>query len=122
MQCSDEAYFRSCVANERRLAYLLGHHNLEEFDDRAGTLWEGSLALPQWTRSWQACGPLLAEHGFSIHYATDSHHPDHPLIKVGDIVVHSSEHPDMHHALRHAIVKATIHLLERHQHHPSPSV
>lgn len=28
MRMSDEEYFRSCVAKERLLAQLLGHHNI----------------------------------------------------------------------------------------------
>ena len=36
MRMSDEEYFRSCVAKERHLAQLLGHHNIEECYESAG--------------------------------------------------------------------------------------
>ena len=63
MRISDQDYFRSCIAKERRLAHLLGHHQIEECYESVGTLWAGAQQLPAWTRDWAACGPLLAEHG-----------------------------------------------------------
>jgi len=72
MRTSDEDYFRTCVAQERRLAHLLGHSNIEELNDSAGVLWEGTRALPQWTRNWGACGPLLARYALCVSYAPDA--------------------------------------------------
>ena len=66
MRISDEQYFRSCVGKERHLAQLLGHQNIEECYETAGTLWAGAKALPQWTRDWGACGPLLARYKISL--------------------------------------------------------
>lgn len=116
MRTSDEEYFRTCVALERRLAHLLGHDNIEELHDSAGVLWEGTEALPQWTRDWAACGPLLARYKLSIGYAPDVRTPQGKVISVGTANVRCSDHPSSEHALRHAIVKATIALLE-HEHH-----
>jgi len=116
MRTGDEEYFRTCVAQERRLARLLGHHNMEELHDCAGVLWDGTQALPQWTRSWEACGPLLARYKFAISYSKDNKTQD-TLITVDQSVVHCSDHPSTDHALRHAIVKAAIHHLEHTLHH-----
>jgi len=117
MRTSDEEYFRTCVALERRLAHLLGHDNIEELDDSAGVLWEGTQALPQWSRSWESCGPLLARYGLTINHAADPHAPHGVVISVGTAAVRCSDHPSTDHALRHAIVKATIMRLEHEQHH-----
>ncbi|WP_293778812.1 aminoacyl-tRNA synthetase [uncultured Oxalicibacterium sp.] len=116
MRTSDEAYFRTCVAQERRLAHLLGHHNIEELHDSAGVLWEGNQALPKWTRCWEACGPLIPRYKLNITYGRDAE--DH-TITVGHAIVHCSEQPSPDHALRHAIVKAVIHLLEHAHHKPN---
>lgn len=117
MRTSDEEYFRTCVAQERRLAHLLGHNNIEELHDSAGVLWEGTQALPKWTRNWDACGPLLARYRLAISYGHDAKVPQDKVISVGAATVHCSDHPSSDHALRHAIVKATIMLLEHEQHH-----
>ncbi|CAL60375.1 conserved hypothetical protein [Herminiimonas arsenicoxydans] len=116
MRMSDEEYFRSCVSKERHLAQLLGHHNVEEFCESAGSLWENATVLPKWTRDWQACGPLLAEYELNIAY---QHLPDDPhgkAIHIGTTIVHISDHPSKERALMFAIVKAAITLLEHSRH------
>ncbi len=118
MRTGDEEYFRTCVAQERRLAHLLGHHNMEELHDSAGVLWDGNQALPQWTRKWEACGPLLAQYKLTIEYGRDAKAPQDTVITVGGATVHCSDHPSTDHALRHAIVKAVIQHIEHQQHHP----
>lgn len=57
MHINDQEYFRSCIARERQLAQLLGHHHIEECHESAAMLWDNAQALPQWTRDWRACGP-----------------------------------------------------------------
>lgn len=116
MRMSDEEYFRSCVSQERRLAHLLGCHNIEEFYESAGTLWEETRALPKWTRDWQACGPLLAEYELAIDYRQQVDDPNGKAIHIGSTVVHLSDHPSRDQALRYAIVKAVIAHLEHLQH------
>jgi hypothetical protein len=96
MRMSDEEYFRSCVAQERHLAYLLGHHNIEECYESAGTLWENTQALPQWTP----------------HYESEAGQVHSSSVTIGKIVVHFSDHPTRDQAVRYAIVKAVIFLLE----------
>lgn len=118
MRTGNEEYFRTCVAQERRLAHLLGHHNIEELHDSAGVLWEGNQPLPKWTRNWEACGPLLAQYKLAISYGHDVRSPQTQTISVGTAIVHCSDHPSLEHALRHAIVKAAILHLE-HLHHQS---
>jgi len=68
MHMNDQEYFRSCIAKERQLAQLLGHHHIEECYESAGTLWDNVQALPQWTRDWRACGPPMTEYGVSVTY------------------------------------------------------
>ena len=41
------------LERERQLAHLLGH-KVEEFYEDAGTLWDGTVAMPKWTREWAA--------------------------------------------------------------------
>ncbi len=117
MRMSDEEYFRSCVAQERHLAQLRGHHNIEEFYESAGSLWESTQVLPKWTRDWKACGPLIAEYELVIGYRDlpdDSHGK---AIHIGSTtVVHFSDHPSKDQALRYAIVKAAIAHLEHARH------
>ena len=112
MRMSDEEYFRSCVAKERRLAQLLGRHDIEEFYENAGTLWEGAHALPQWTRDWSACGALIAEYEIPISY-----HPEAGAVSAGSVNVSFSDHPSREQAIRFAVVKAVIALLEHRAHH-----
>jgi hypothetical protein len=116
MRMSDEEYFRSCVAKERHLAQLLGHE-VEEFYESAGTLWENTRPMPQWTRDWAACGPLIAQYGLAIAYSGDAGdgHPD--SVVIGPVAVHFSDHPNKDRALMYAIVKAVIHLLEHDKAH-----
>jgi hypothetical protein len=73
MRTSDEEYFRSCVAKERHLAQLLGHH-VEEYYESAGTLWENTTALPQWTRDWSACGTLMTAGSWTEQFGHDRRH------------------------------------------------
>lgn len=112
MRMSDEEYFRSCVAKERHLAQLLGHHNIEECYESAGTLWENTQALPQWTRDWVACGPLMTEYDLTIVYGKEPGHGHSSTAMIGTTVVHFSDHPNKDRAVMVAIVKAVISLLE----------
>lgn len=112
MRMSDEEYFRSCVAKERHLAQLLGHHNIEEFYESAGTLWEDAKALPKWTRDWRACGPLMSEYEITLAFHKEAGHAHGDTVTVGPIVVHISDHPTKERAIMFAIVKAVIALLE----------
>ncbi|MFJ2987240.1 aminoacyl-tRNA synthetase [Collimonas sp. NPDC087041] len=118
MRMSDEEYFRSCVAKERILAKLLGHENIEECYESAGTLWDNAKALPKWTRDWSACGPLMVQYDLSPIY---DHPPDHApstRVTIGAIVAQFSDHPSKQQAVMYAIVKAAIHVLEyRKAHH-----
>ena len=117
MRMSDEEYFRSCVAKERRLAQLLGHHNVEEFYESAGTLWEDNKPLPKWTRDWRACGPLMAAYDIAPVYCREPGEAHSSAIKIGTILVQIADHASKERALMYAIVKAVIALLE-HPHHP----
>jgi hypothetical protein len=119
MRISDEQYFRSCVAKERHLAQLLGHQNIEECYETAGTLWAGAQALPQWTRDWGACGPLLAQHKISVAWeATQTAGDDDAALQVaraGDTRVTLADHPNADRAVMFAVVKEVIRLLEHHR-------
>ena len=124
MRISDEQYFRSCVAKERHLAQLLGHQNIEENYESAGTLWAGAQALPQWTRDWGACGPLLAKHRIAITFETaatteegDASAPG--AMRAGETRVTLSDHPNPDRALMLAIVREVIRILE-HPHSARP--
>jgi hypothetical protein len=112
MRTTDEEYFRSCVAQERHLAHLLGHHEVEEFYESAGTLWDGTKALPKWTRDWKACGPLLTAYELTISYRKEPGEEHISSVTVGPVVVRFSDHPARDRALMYGIVKAVIHLLE----------
>lgn len=112
MRMSDEEYFRSCVAKERHLAQLLGHHNIEECYESAGILWENTQALPQWTRDWNACGPLMTAYDITLNYGKESGHAHSSCVTSGSIVVQISDHPTKDRAVMYAIVKAVIFLLE----------
>jgi hypothetical protein len=112
MRMSDEEYFRSCVARERHLAHLLGHHNIEECYESAGILWENTQALPKWTRDWNACGPLMCEYDITINYGKEPGDAHSSFVTIGPIVVHFSDHPTKERAVMYAIVKAVIFLLE----------
>lgn len=123
MRMSDEEYFRSCVAKERHLAHLLGHHNIEEFYEDAGTLWENRVALPKWTRDWTACGRLMVEHELTPVYHKEQGEAHSSSVSVGPITVHFFDHPNRERAVMCAIVKAVIHRLEHDKahktsHHP----
>lgn len=116
MRMSDEEYFRSCVAKERHLAHLLGHHQIEECYENAGTLWENTRQLPKWTRQWAACGPLMTAHGIDLVFI------DQPagetrggVVKAGASTVHLADHPSRDRAAMTAIVKEVIFRLEHHK-------
>jgi hypothetical protein len=116
MRMNDEEYFRSCVALERHLAQLLGMRNIEEFSENAGALWHEALPVPRWCRDWEACAPLIAAHTLHIEWDDDPADPHGPAVRIARQRVHLKDHPTRDHALRYAIVKATIAHLE-HQHH-----
>jgi hypothetical protein len=111
MRMSDEEYFRSCVAQERHLAQLLGHE-VEEYYESAGTLWENTEPLPQWTRDWKACGPLMTAYDISLNYGKEPEQAHSSQVSVGAIVVHFSDHPDKDRAVMYAVAKAVISVLE----------
>lgn len=119
MRMSDEEYFRSCVAKERHLAQLLGHE-VEEFYESAGVLWEGTTAMPQWTRDWAACGPLIARYDIPISYGSQDGGAMPDTVVAGPIIAHYSDHPSHDRALMYAIVKAVISLLEHDKAHRYP--
>ena len=111
MRMSDEEYFRSCVARERQLAHLLGH-KVEEFYEDAGTLWDGAVAMPKWTRDWAACGPLIAEYEITLRFDREVGAGHAHCIHAGAVTVQVSDHPDRQHAVMYAVVKGVVHLLE----------
>jgi hypothetical protein len=111
MRMSDEEYFRSCVAKERYLARLLGH-DVEEYYESAGTLWKNTEELPKWTRDWNACGPLMSEYEITPIFDKASGDLQSGSVVIGSIVVHFLDHPSKDQAVRFAIVKAVIVLLE----------
>lgn len=113
MRMSDDQYLRSCVAQERHLAQLLGYHNIEEYSENAGTLTQRRNALPKWTRDWRACGPLMSE--FELDVRFDSDMDRDRVVQVGPVTVHCSDHPSKERAVMVAVVKAVIFLLE-HRH------
>jgi hypothetical protein len=119
MRISDEQYFRSCVAKERHLAQLLGHQNIEECYETAGTLWAGAQALPQWTRDWHACGPLLAQHKISVTWeaakTTDGEDKALEAVHAGETRVRLADHPNPDRAVMVAVVREVIRLLEHHR-------
>lgn len=110
MHVSDQDYFRSCIARERHLAQLLGHRHIEECYESAGTLWAGNQALPQWTRDWRACGPLMTAHGIAVNF---EHGPGPDgLARIGTTTVHFADHPSRDRAVMYGIVKEVIFRLE----------
>lgn len=115
MRMSDEQYFRSCVAQERHLAQLLGYHNIEEYSENAGTLTERRNALPKWTRDWRACGPLLSDFELDVRFGMEPGKENDQVVHVGPVTVHCSDHPSKDRAVMMAVVKAVIYLLE-HRH------
>jgi hypothetical protein len=109
MRTTDEEYFRSCVAKERQLAHLLGHHQIEECYETAGTLWEGNHRLPHWSRDWAACGPLLARHQVALAFGSDAHGA---FVTAGHTTQHFADHPNPDRATMLAVVKEVIRQLE----------
>lgn len=118
MRISDEQYFRTCIAKERHLAQLLGYQHIEECYESVGTLWDKAQALPQWTRDWQACGPLLAMYRMSLAFTGQE---GGTAVTVGSTTVAISDHPSPDRALMFAIVREVIHRLERHHVHTTES-
>jgi hypothetical protein len=116
MRMSDEEYFRSCVAQERHLAQLLGMRNIEEFSESAGVLWHEASPVPRWSRAWEACAPLIAEYALCIEWDADPADPHGPAVRIDKLRVHLNDHPSADHALRYAIVKAVIARLEHQLH------
>jgi hypothetical protein len=110
MRMNDHEYFRSCIAKERQLAQLLGHRHIEECYESAGTLWDQAEALPQWTRDWRACGPLMVRHELAVVYAQTP--AGGRSVRIGSTVVQFADHPDPDRALMFGIVKELIHRLE----------
>ena len=115
MHNSDQDYFRSCVAKERNLARLLGHNHIEECYESAGTLWENTQALPQWTRDWKACGPLMTQYDISIGYGNEAGHDVSSFATIGSTVIRFSDHPTKDRAIMYGIVKELIFRLEHHK-------
>lgn len=115
MHISDQDYFRSCVAKERQLARLLGHSQIEECYESAGTLWENTEALPKWTRDWKACGPLMTQYDIAISYGTEPGHDVSSFATIGSTVIHFSDHPTKDRAVMYGIVKELIFRLEHHK-------
>ncbi len=112
MRMTEQEYFRSCIARERHLAQLLGHQHIEECYESAGTLWDNAVALPKWTRDWQACGPLMTAHGIALSYGADSGATQPNFVRAGSTIVHFSDHPNRDRAIMYAIVKEVIFQLE----------
>ena len=115
MRISDEEYFRSCVAKERHLAHLLGHHHIEECYENAGTLWENTTQLPKWTREWSACGPLMTEHGIDLRFTVPPGQTEPTAVKAGATTVQVADHPNRDRAAMTAIVKEVTFRLEHHR-------
>ena len=115
MRMNDQEYFRSCIAKERHLAQLLGHHHIEECYESAGTLWDNAQALPRWTRDWQACGPLMTEYGITVTYGNGPGQTGSDFVSIGSTVVHFADHPTRDRAVMYGIVKELIFLLEHHK-------
>lgn len=123
MRMSDQEYFRSCVAQERHLAQLLGHE-VEEYYESAGVLWENTRPMPQWTRDWSACGPLLTAYDIPLAFDHEPEDGHGSAVVAGPIVVRLSDHPSKDRAVMFAIVKAVIHCIEHHKNkasHPAHS-
>ena len=110
MHMNDQEYFRSCIAKERHLAQLLGHHHIEECYESAGTLWDSAQPLPQWTRDWRACGPLMIEYGITVIYGGEPGAGG--TARMGATTVHFADHPTRDRAVMYGIVKELIFLLE----------
>ncbi len=111
MHMNDQEYFRSCIARERHLAQLLGHRHIEECYESAGTLWDNNQALPQWTRDWRACGPLMTEYGITVTYGRGAGQGD-GFARIGSTTVRFADHPTRDRAVMYGIVKELIFLLE----------
>lgn len=111
MHMNDQEYFRSCVAKERHLAQLLGHQHIEECYESAGTLWDNAQALPQWTRDWRACGPLMTRYGITVVYG-NAVQTGSGFAQMGSTVVQFADHPTRDRAVMYGIVKELIFLLE----------
>ena len=112
MRMNDQEYFRSCIAKERHLAQLLGHQHIEECYESAGTLWDNAQALPQWTRDWRACGPLMTTHGISVAYDQEAGQGVSSFARIGSTLVQFADHPTRDRAVMYGVVKELVFLLE----------
>ena len=112
MRMNDQEYFRSCIAKERHLAQLLGHQHIEECYESAGTLWDSAQALPQWTREWKACGPLMTKYAIAVTYGDTPGQAGCSFARLGSTVVHFADHPTRDRAVMYGIVRELIYLLE----------
>ena len=112
MRVSDQDYGRSCIAKERQLAHLLGHPQLEECYESAGTLWDKTQALPQWTRDWRACGPLITQYAMALVFDNAPLKAGGGSVHIGSTLVHFADHPTPDRAVMYGIVKELIFLLE----------
>ncbi len=108
------------IEAERRLAELL-YPEMTVVDapfDRlmvtAGNAQEPPALLPQWTRCWTACGPLLTAHGMHVMSYDDYvvcdcvSGPGDEVEVIADYIDHGSRET----AIRYAIVLAVIAKLE----------
>jgi hypothetical protein len=112
MRTTDQEYFRSCIAKERHLAQLLGHHHIQECYESAGILWDNAERLPQWTRDWRACGPLMTRHAITVTYENGLGQSGSSFATIGSCVVHFADHPTPARAVMYGIVKEVIFLIE----------
>ncbi len=112
MHMNDQEYFRSCIAKERHLAQLLGHHHIEECYESAGTLWDNAQPLPQWTRDWRACGPLMTEYRLTATYGDADGKEGSGFARIGATTARFADHPTRDRAVMYGIVKELIFLLE----------
>lgn len=112
MRMNDQEYFRSCIAKERHLAQLLGHQHIEECYESAGTLWDNALALPQWTRDWRACGPLMTAHGIAVVFDGAAGQSGGTFASMGGTTVYFADHPTRDRAVMYGVVKELIFVLE----------
>jgi hypothetical protein len=112
MQMNDQEYFRSCIAKERHLAQLLGHHHIEECYESAGTLWDNAQPLPKWTRDWRACGALMTEYSLTVSYDGAQGSVHSAGARIGSTMVRFADHPTRDRAVMYGIVKELIVLLE----------
>ena len=64
--------------------------------------------MPQWTRDWRACGPLMTAYGITVSHDTEG-------ATLGSTTVHFADHPSRDRAVMYGIVKEVIFRLEHHK-------